>query len=292
MQIYLPIAELSVNVLVLLSLGGTVGFLSGMFGVGGGFLMTPLLIFLGIPPAVAVATEANQIVASSVSGVISHWRRRNVDFKIGGLLLAGGVLGSVCGVALFRILRTQGQIDIAISLLYVVFLGTIGSLMLNESLRSMKVAREGGRPMRRKPGQHNWVHGLPFRMRFPRSKIYISAIPVLVLGFFAEEAVPSSPPLLLGVGGYRAPVTTARLRVRSSPGPGPLGLLLDPQDGLRHVDLFDLRGRRVRSLEVGSQIALVEWDGRDETGGRVASGRYIAVLREEPATRTSLVLVR
>lgn len=196
MQIYLPVAELSVNIFVLLTLGGAVGFLSGMFGVGGGFLMTPLLIFLGIPPAVAVASEANQIVASSVSGVIAHWRRRGVDFRIGFLLLSGGVVGSAIGVFLFRILREFGQIDLVISLSYVVFLGIIGGLMLKESLESMKIARAGGRPLRRKPGQHNWVHGLPFRMRFPRSKLYLSAIPVLVLGL--GVGILSA---IMGVGG-------------------------------------------------------------------------------------------
>lgn len=196
MQIYLPIAELSVNVLVLLGLGGAVGFLSGMFGVGGGFLMTPLLIFLGIPPAVAVATEANQIAASSVSGVLSHWRRNTVDFKIGSLLLAGGIIGSACGVTLFRILTNMGQIDVVISLSYILFLGIIGFLMLIESLRTMQIARKGGRLPRRKPGQHTWVHGLPLRMRFPRSKIYISAIPVLVLGFGVGVLAA-----VMGVGG-------------------------------------------------------------------------------------------
>ena len=174
MHIYLPIAEMSVNVFLILGMGGGVGFLSGMFGVGGGFLMTPLLIFIGVPPAVAVATEANQIVASSVSGVLAHWRRGNVDLKMGLVLMAGGLLGSVFGVWLFTFLRGLGQIDIVISLSYVFFLGTIGALMFLESLRAMfRKRRSGG--SRRKLHQHTWLHGLPFKMRFRKSKLYISA---------------------------------------------------------------------------------------------------------------------
>ena len=130
MHIYLPIAEISMHIGIIFSLGGGVGFLSGLFGVGGGFLMTPLLIFFGVPPAVAVATEANQIVASSVSGVLAHLRRGNVDFKMDGILLAGGVAGSSFGVMLFKYLRDMGQIDLVIKLSYVVFLGIIGGLML------------------------------------------------------------------------------------------------------------------------------------------------------------------
>ncbi len=196
MQIYLPIAEMSVNILLLLGLGGAVGFLSGMFGVGGGFLMTPLLIFAGIPPAVAVATEANQIVASSVSGALGHWRRGSVDFKMGGVLVAGGVTGALVGVYIFRILRERGQIDLLISLCYVVFLAIIGSLMLGESLRAIQRARTGTLPARRKPGQHTWVHGLPFRMRFPSSKLYISCLPPIVLGFVVGLLAA-----IMGVGG-------------------------------------------------------------------------------------------
>jgi uncharacterized membrane protein YfcA len=143
MQIYLPIAELSVNVFLILGLGGAIGFLSGLFGVGGGFLMTPILIFIGIPAPIAVGTEANQIVASSVSGVLAHWRRGNVDFKMGAILLLGGLLGSTLGVWLFAILRQLGQIDLVIKLCYVTFLGIIGSLMFVESLRALSRRRRG-----------------------------------------------------------------------------------------------------------------------------------------------------
>ncbi len=196
MQIYLPIAEISVNLLVILGMGGAVGFLSGMFGVGGGFLMTPLLIFSGIPPAVAVATEANQIVASSVSGALAQWRRGNVDIRMGTVLLIGGVVGSLFGVQLVKILRAIGQVDLIISFSYVTFLGTIGSLMLIESLNAIRKTKTGGAPLRRRSGQHNWIHGLPFKMRFHRSKLYISAIPPLLIGAFVGLLAA-----IMGVGG-------------------------------------------------------------------------------------------
>jgi len=162
MQIYLPIAEVSVNVFLLLGMGGGVGFLSGLFGVGGGFLMTPLLIFIGIPSHIAVATEANQIVASSVSGVLAHWRRGNVDFLMGTMLLIGGVIGSTAGVWLFTYLKSLGQIDLVIKLSYVIFLGTIGSLMFIESLRSMLKRNSSAAPKRK---THGWTRNLPFKMR-------------------------------------------------------------------------------------------------------------------------------
>ncbi len=195
-DIYLPIAELSVNLLVILGMGGAVGFLSGMFGVGGGFLMTPLLIFLGIPPAVAVGTEANQIVASSVSGALAQWRRGNVDVKMGTVLLIGGIIGAVVGVQLVKVLREIGQVDLIISLSYVIFLGIIGTLMLIESVRAIRRVRAGGPVSMRRPGQHNWVHGLPLKMRFKHSKLYISAIPPLVLGAFVGVLAA-----IMGVGG-------------------------------------------------------------------------------------------
>lgn len=195
MQVYLPIAEVSVNVFLLLGLGGAIGFLSGLFGVGGGFLMTPLLIFIGIPAPVAVASEANQIVASSVSGVIAHWRRGNVDFKMGGVLLAGGFVGSYLGVELFAWLRTVGQIDLVIRLSYVFFLGIIGLLMFVESTRAIWRQRSG-KVVRRKLHQHYWVHRWPLRMRFRKSKLYISAIPPFLIG-----AVVGVLAAIMGVGG-------------------------------------------------------------------------------------------
>jgi uncharacterized membrane protein YfcA len=195
MQIYLPIAELSLNVFLLLAMGGGVGFLSGLFGVGGGFLMTPLLILNGVSPAIAVGTEANHIVASSVSGAIAHWRRNNVDIKMGSVLLVGGLIGSTLGVQLFKFLRDLGQIDLVISLAYVVFLGSIGGLMLVESLRAMRRRKHPGGP-RRKLHQHNWLHGLPFKMRFRRSKLYISALLPLGIGVFVGVLAA-----IMGVGG-------------------------------------------------------------------------------------------
>ena len=195
MYIYLPIAEVSMHIGIIIGLGGGVGFLSGLFGVGGGFLMTPLLIFFGIPPAVAVSTEANQIVASSVSGVLAHMRRGNVDFKMGGILMAGGVIGSSLGVALFSFLQSIGQIDLVIQLSYVVFLGIIGSLMLTESVRTIIRSRKPG-AVRGKLHQHNWLHGFPLKMRFRRSKLYISAILPLALGAFVGILAA-----IMGVGG-------------------------------------------------------------------------------------------
>lgn len=184
MLIYLPIAEISFNVFLLLGIGAAVGFLSGMFGVGGGFLMTPLLIFNGIPAAVAVSTGANQILASNVSGALAHWRRRAVDLKMGTLLLSGGILGSFLGVFTFQYLRKLGIIDVVISLAYVVMMGTIGSLMLYESARAILRAR-GSAPSARVGAHHSWLHGLPFKLRFPKSRLYISAIPPVMLGVFA-----------------------------------------------------------------------------------------------------------
>ena len=196
MQIYLPIAETSVSIYLLLGLGGLVGFLSGMFGVGGGFLMTPLLIFIGIPPTVAVASEANQILASSISGGMAHFQKRGVDIRMGCVLLVGGLLGSAVGVQLYAVMREMGQIDLLISLCYVVFLGIIGLLMMIESIRAIH-ARQIGRPIPvRRPGQHNWIHGLPFKMRFKVSHLYTSIIPPILIGFFVGILAA-----IMGVGG-------------------------------------------------------------------------------------------
>jgi uncharacterized membrane protein YfcA len=193
MQIYLPIAEVSVNAFLLLGLGGLVGVLSGMFGVGGGFLMTPLLFFIGIPPAVAVATEANQIVASSFSGVLAHFRRRTVDLRMGVVLLIGGLVGAALGVMVFNYLRALGQVDLLVKLCYVVFLGIIGGLMFIESLNAIRKTRSGAAPKRKK---HNWIHGLPFKMRFRTSGLYISVIPPLLVGVCVGILAA-----IMGVGG-------------------------------------------------------------------------------------------
>jgi hypothetical protein len=195
MQIYLPIAEMSVSIFLLLGMGGLVGFLSGMFGVGGGFLMTPLLIFIGVPPPVAVATEANQIVASSVSGALAHWQRGNVDFKMGTVLLVGGIVGSAIGTWIFTVLKEIGQVDLLISLSYVVFLGLVGGLMFVESARAVFRSRSKT-ARRRKLHQHNWMHGLPFKMRFRKSKLYISAILPLAIGCLVGILAA-----IMGVGG-------------------------------------------------------------------------------------------
>lgn len=195
MNIYLPIAEMSVDVFLILGLGGAIGFLSGLFGVGGGFLMTPLLIFIGIPPAVAVASEANQIVAASVSGALAHMRRGNVDFKMGLVLTVGGFAGSGVGVLIFTLLRQLGQVELLIALSYVVFLGSIGTLMLFESGRTM-LRRQAGTATRGKLHQHTWLHGLPLKMRFRRSRLYISALVPIGLGFGVGILAA-----IMGVGG-------------------------------------------------------------------------------------------
>jgi len=196
MQIYLPIAEISVNIFTILGMGAAVGFLSGLFGVGGGFLITPLLIFIGIPAAVAVATGANQLIATSVSGAPPLWRRGNVDVKLGAVLVIGGVIGSLIGVALIKVLRQSGQIELAIALLYVVLLGGVGAVMMVESVGAMRKAREGKPPSMRRGGQHVWVHGLPLKMRFKRSKIFISAIPPFLIGLIGGLLAST-----MGVGG-------------------------------------------------------------------------------------------
>ena len=196
MSIYLPIAEMNVNILLIILLGIMVGGLTGLFGVGGGFLMTPLLIFLGVPPTVAVGTEAPHVLASSFSGAIAHWRRKNVDIKMGVFLLAGGIVGSVVGVNLFKILREFGQIDVIIQFLFLIFLGLIGFSMLFESAKTTIKKYRTTSLIRTKLHQHSWIHGLPFKMRFHRSKLYISTIPPVIIGFFV--GILSA---MMGVGG-------------------------------------------------------------------------------------------
>ena len=196
MHFYLPVAEMSANILIFLAMGGAVGFLSGLFGVGGGFLMTPLLIFSGIPPAVAVGTESAQITASSVSGAFAQWRRRNIDFTMGTVLLAGGIVGSVLGVQLVGSLRRLGVFDFFVAVCYVTFLGVIGTLMLIESVNTMRKTRGGTSVSSRRSGQHMWIHGLPLKLRFQRSKLYISAIPPFFIGMFVGLLAA-----IMGVGG-------------------------------------------------------------------------------------------
>ena len=195
MEIYLPIAEMSVHWLVLLGLGAGVGFLSGLFGVGGGFLLTPLLVFYGIPSAIAVATTLSHITASSISGALAQWRRKAVDFTMAGVMGAGGLVGTLVGVWLFSIMRQQGQMDLVVGLSYVVLLGIVGGIMLNESIATLR-ARMGADVKRARPVNHVWIHGLPFKMRFRQSRLYISVIPPVVIGF-----VVGALGAIMGIGG-------------------------------------------------------------------------------------------
>jgi uncharacterized membrane protein YfcA len=213
MQIYLPIADLPVNIFLLLAMGAAVGFVSGMFGIGGGFLMTPLLIFVGITPAVAVASVSSHIAASSFSGALSYWRRRAIDPSLALVLMIGGTLGTALGVATFTLLRSLGQLDLMIALSYVILLTSVGGVMFWEGLRAMMRARQGAAATVRRPGSHVWVHGLPLKMRFKRSKIYVSVIPVigigLLIGFLGA---------VMGIGGgfILVPLLIYLLRVPTS----------------------------------------------------------------------------
>jgi uncharacterized protein len=181
-EIYLPIADLPVNIFLVLAMGLAVGFISGMFGIGGGFLMTPLLIFIGVSPAVAVATVSSHIAASSMSGAISYWRRRALDLALALMLLAGGIVGTVAGVWLFTLLRSVGQLDITIGVSYVLLLGSVGGMMVVEGVGAILRAHQGKPVELRHPGSHTWIHGLPLKVRFKQSRIYISAIPVVAIG--------------------------------------------------------------------------------------------------------------
>ena len=195
MDVYLPIAEISQDIFVLLGLGAAVGFLSGVFGVGGGFLLTPLLILIGVPPTVAVASSANQLVGASVSGVLAHWRRGHVDFKMGFTLLIGGIAGSIFGVWLFALFTRLGQVELVISLCYVALLGVLGIMMGIESIRTILSQRRPG-AARRRLHRHTWMHGLPLKTRFRKSQLYISALLPLGLGF--AIGITSG---VLGIGG-------------------------------------------------------------------------------------------
>ncbi len=196
MEIYLPIAGISENLFLILGLGAGVGMLSGMFGVGGGFLLTPLLMQIGIPPPVAVASAANQVVGASVSGCMAHWARRNVDLKMGMILLLGGFVGSTVGIWVFRLLRSLGQIELTISLCYVVLLGALGTLMLVDALKMFYRRGKGGAAAARGAHRHTWIHHLPYKMRFRRSKLYISALVPAGVGFFVGFLSA-----IMGVGG-------------------------------------------------------------------------------------------
>ncbi len=195
MDIYLPIANMSVNALLIVALGGLVGILSGLFGVGGGFLTTPLLIFYGIPPSVAVASATTQITGASVSGVLAHMKRGGVDLRMGGVMIVGGLFGSLAGAGIFRLLQTTGQIDTVIGMLYVLLLGSIGALMLRDALLALGWIRTA-EPATPKPRHNRWVASLPLRWRFKESGLYISPIAPMLLGFLAGIMT-----ILLGIGG-------------------------------------------------------------------------------------------
>jgi uncharacterized membrane protein YfcA len=212
-QIYLPIADLPVNLFVVLAMGVAVGFISGMFGIGGGFLMTPLLIFIGVPPAVSVASVSTHIAASSFSSAISYWRRRALDPSLALMLLAGGILGTATGVWLFTLLRAYDLLDLVIALSYVVLLSTVGGLMVIESVRVIMRTYRGKPAVIRRPGSHLWIHGLPFKLRFKRSKIYVSAIPVWAIGFIIGFVGA-----IMGIGGgfLLVPMLIYLLRVPTS----------------------------------------------------------------------------
>ncbi|MBV8700115.1 sulfite exporter TauE/SafE family protein [Bradyrhizobium sp.] len=213
MQIYLPIADLPVNIFLILAMGAAVGFVSGLFGIGGGFLMTPLLIFLGIAPAVAVASVASHIAASSFSGAISYWRRRAIDPALAGVLLCGGIIGTALGVSTFTLLRALGQLDLMIALSYVALLTSVGGVMAWEGLRAMLRTRRGIVIPARRSGSHGWIHGLPLKMRFKRSKIYLSIIPVVLVGIFIGFLGA-----VMGIGGgfILVPIMIYVLRVPTS----------------------------------------------------------------------------
>jgi uncharacterized protein len=196
MQIYLPVAEMSLNVLVLLGMGFAIGVLSGMFGIGGGFILTPLLIFLGVPPGIAVGTGASQVIASSVSSALGHWQRGYIDFQMGYLLIGGGLFGAILGVKVLYVLKQLGQLELFVSLTYVILLGVIGALMLLESVKTLRAAPMAAGGFTRRGGQHTWIQRLPLKQRFPHSKLYISAIPPVAIGAFVGWLTA-----IMGVGG-------------------------------------------------------------------------------------------
>jgi uncharacterized membrane protein YfcA len=212
-QLYLPIADVPVNIFLILAMGAAVGFVSGMFGIGGGFLMTPLLIFIGIAPAVAVASVASHIAASSFSGALTYWRRRAIDPALALVLLCGGCIGTALGVWTFTLLRSLGQLDLLIAVSYVILLTAVGGLMFWEGLRSLMRIRRGVVTSMRRSGSHGWIHGLPLKMRFKRSKIYLSVIPVVVVGLLIGFIGA-----VMGIGGgfILVPIMIYLLRVPTS----------------------------------------------------------------------------
>jgi uncharacterized membrane protein YfcA len=212
-QLYLPIADIPVNIFLILAMGAAVGFVSGMFGIGGGFLMTPLLIFVGITPAVAVASVASHIAASSFSGAISYWRRRAIDPALASVLLVGGTIGTALGVSTFTLMRSLGQLDLMIAMSYVVLLTGVGGAMFYEGLRASLRTRRGVVVPSRRSGSHGWIHGLPLKMRFKRSKIYLSVIPIVVVGIMIGFLGA-----VMGIGGgfILVPIMIYLLRVPTS----------------------------------------------------------------------------
>jgi uncharacterized membrane protein YfcA len=212
-QLYLPIADIPVNIFLILAMGAAVGFVSGMFGIGGGFLMTPLLIFVGIAPAVAVASVASHIAASSFSGAISYWRRRAIDPALASVLLVGGIIGTALGVSTFTLMRSLGQLDLMIAMSYVVLLTGVGGAMFYEGLRASLRTRRGGAVPSRRSGSHGWIHGLPLKMRFKRSKIYLSVVPIVVVGIMIGFLGA-----VMGIGGgfILVPIMIYWLRVPTS----------------------------------------------------------------------------
>src|ERR1700744_397879 len=217
MEIYLPVAEMSVNWLIIIALGTLVFFLWGMFGVGGGFLMTPLLVFTGIPSTVAVATTLSHVTASSMSGALAQWRKRAIDFTMAGVMLAGGIVGTLCGVWLVALVRRQGQMDLIVALTYVLMLGTIGTIMLRESLATLRAYRSGVTVSPRLV-HRGWIQALPFKLRFRQSRLYISVIPPIAIGF-AVGALSA----IMGIGGgfIIVPAMIYILRMPTNVGMGP-----------------------------------------------------------------------
>ena len=213
MQLFLPIADIPVNVFLILAMGAAVGFVSGMFGIGGGFLMTPLLIFVGISPAVAVASVSSHMAASSFSGALSYWRKRAIDPALSAVLVCGGVTGTALGVWIFALLRSVGQLDLIIALSYVALLTTVGTLMFLEGARAILRARRSNTAITRRPRAQGWILSLPLKMRFKRSKIYLSVIPVVAVGLFVGFLGA-----IMGIGGsfLLIPIMIYVLRVPTS----------------------------------------------------------------------------